>query len=120
LAFSGDLTRTAAGRLVNRVTEIAADEGFRINAAKTRIRSDADRQKLAGLVVNDHPAPSRADYDALRALLHNATHHGLDSQNHTGHADFHAHLLGRIAWVAQGRPHRAAKLAALLSRAAGS
>ena len=48
-----------------RVTEIVADEGFRLNPTKTRIRGAADRQDLAGLVVNAAPAVPREEYDAL-------------------------------------------------------
>jgi hypothetical protein len=119
LAFSGTLSQSTAVSLVDRVRAIAADEGFRINDAKTRIRGAADRQMLAGLVVNAAPAVPRREYDALRALLHNAVHTGLDEQNRDGHPDFAAHLAGRIAWVGHHHPSRAAKLRALLAQAVG-
>ena len=117
LAFSGRFSRSGAARFVERVNEVVADEGFRLNAAKTRIRGQGDRQALAGLVVNAAPAVPRQEYDALRALLHNATRTGLDEQNRDGHADFAAYLAGRIAWVGHRHPARAAKLNALLERA---
>ena len=117
LAFSGRFTKSGAVRFVERVSEIAADEGFRLNAAKTRIRGQGDRQLLAGLVVNSAPAVPRREYDALRALLHNAIHTGLDEQNHDGHADFASYLAGRIGWVGHRHPTRGAKLNALLERA---
>src|SRR4029434_6987444 len=84
---------------VERVSVIAADEGFRLNPAKTQIRTAAEQQALAGLVVNAAPAVARTEYDALRALLHNAARTGLDEQNREGHADFASYLAGRIAWV---------------------
>ena len=115
LAFSGDLTSHGAAALVASVTAIAADEGFRVNARKTRVRGQADRQHLAGLVVNERPAVPRDDYDALRALLHNAARTGLDEQNREGHADFAAYVRGRIAWIGHRHPARAAKLAAMLA-----
>jgi hypothetical protein len=99
---------------------VAADEGFRLNPAKTRIRGAADRQALAGLVVNAAPAVPREEYDALRALLHNAARTGLEEQNRDGHPDFRAQLVGRIAWVGHRHPARAAKLAGLLARVAGT
>jgi hypothetical protein len=43
LAFSGSVRPE---RLIDRVRLIAADEGFRLNEAKTRIRGAADRQLL--------------------------------------------------------------------------
>jgi RNA-directed DNA polymerase len=116
LAFSGSLR--GASTFVDRVGAIAADEGFRLNPAKTRIRGAADRQALAGLVVNAAPAVPREEYDALRALLHNAARTGLEEQNRDGHPDFRAYLAGRIAWVGHHHPTRAAKLAGLLERAA--
>lgn len=116
LAFSGPLPVDSARRLAEGVRAIAADEGFRINRAKTRIRGAADRQLLAGLVVNAAPAVPREEYDALRAILHNAILTGLDEQNRDGHPDFAAYLAGRIAWVGHHHPARAAKLQALLNQ----
>jgi hypothetical protein len=118
LAFSGSVRHPST--FVERVRLIAADEGFRLNPAKTRIRTAAERQALAGLVVNAAPAVARTEYDALRALLHNAARTGLDEQNREGHADFPAYLAGRIAWVGHRHPARAAKLAELLDRARGT
>ena len=117
LAFSGNVSPTAASRFVATVTEIAGDEGFLINASKTRVRGRGDRQALAGLVVNASPAVPREEYDALRALLHNASRTGLGEQNHDGHADFRGYLAGRIAWVGHRHPTRAAKLTALFDAA---
>jgi hypothetical protein len=113
LAFSGDLSPASTRTFVATVTDIAGDEGFRINARKTHIRGRGDRQALAGLVVNAAPAVPREEYDALRALLNNASRTGLAEQNHDGHADFRGYVAGRIAWVGHRHPTRAAKLAAL-------
>jgi retron-type reverse transcriptase len=117
LAFSGAFSPYGAARFIERVDEIVADEGFRLNRRKTRIRGTGDRQALAGLVVNHRPAVPRDEYDNLRALLHNAIFTGLDEQNRDGHADFTAHVAGRIAWVGHRHPGRAAKLQALFTRA---
>ncbi|HTJ38222.1 MAG TPA: reverse transcriptase family protein [Dactylosporangium sp.] len=110
LAFSGDLNLGAARRLIGLVERVAVAEGFRINPAKTRVRGRGDRQRLAGLVVNEGPAAPREEYDRLRAILHGAARDGLEAANRDGRADFAAHLAGRIAWVGRGRPARAAKL----------
>ncbi|WP_433081460.1 reverse transcriptase family protein [Dactylosporangium sp. CA-052675] len=107
LAFSGAFPPSS---LVDAVSQVVADEGFRVHPAKTRVRGRGDRQRLAGLVVNESPAAARDEYDRLRAILHAAARDGLDAANRDGHPDFAAHLAGRIAWVAAGRPARAAKL----------
>lgn len=109
LVFSGGVRLPAAG-LVTRVTAIAAEEGFRAHPDKTRIAAAHHRQRVTGLVVNDSPGAARTEYDALRALLHNCAATGPDAQNRAGHPAFRDHLLGRMAWVATGRPTRAARL----------
>ena len=110
LTLSGDrpLLRRA-GRIVDLVEAIAADEGFRVNDIKTRVRSRAQRQLVTGLVVNDRPNVPRAQYDRLRAVLHDAATNGPAAANRSAHPDFRAHLLGRIAWAAT-TPTRAEKL----------
>jgi RNA-directed DNA polymerase len=97
-------------RLIETVAEIAREEGFRLNEQKTRVMSRAGRQQVAGVVVNEHPNVRRASYDELKAILHNAAHHGPESQNRGSHPDFGAHLLGRIAWVEHLNPARGEKL----------
>ncbi len=111
ITFSGDraLLRRA-GRIVASVEAIAAEEGFRVNDDKTRVRSRAQRQLVTGLIVNSHPNVTRGDYDRLRAVLHDAATNGPVAANRSGHPDFRAHLLGRIAWVAAANPARAEKL----------
>lgn len=112
LVFSGPATLPARG-LAARVTHVAAEEGFRVRPDKTRVVPAHHRQRVTGLVVNADPAAARTEYDALRALLHNCARTGPDAQNRDGHPAFREHLLGRISWVATGRPARAAKLRAL-------
>ena len=98
-------SKTASGERMNAdralwmMLKVIASEGFTVHAGKVRIMRAHQRQTLAGLVVNDRPRVSRADYDSLRALLHNARRDGAASQNHAGHPDFRAHILGLIAWV---------------------
>jgi len=83
---------------------------------KTRVLPSHHRQRIAGLVLNDHPSAPRREYDALRALLHNCARTGPDAQNRAGHPTFRDHLLGRITWVATGSPDRAARLHGLFDR----
>lgn len=117
LAFSGATdTDTDTVALLRTVGRIVADEGFRVAPAKTRIRRSHQQQRLAGLVVNHHPAPPRAEYDQLRAILHNAAVTGPAAQNREQHPDFAAHLRGRIAWIAAHHRTRGRKLLELYHR----
>jgi hypothetical protein len=119
LAFSGRLDARRIQDLIGYVRRVAAEEGFAVHPGKTRIRHRGDQQRLAGLVVNSRPAVPRADYDRLRAILHDAAAHGLAAANRDGHPDFAAHLAGRVAWVSHRHPTRAAKLRVLLAAAIG-
>jgi RNA-directed DNA polymerase len=113
LVLSGDRTliRHAEG-IGATVATIAAGEGLRLNARKTAVMPAAGRQRVTGVVVNVRPNVARDEYDRLKAILHNAAVHGPESQNREHVADFRAHLLGRIAWVAALNPARGAKLRA--------
>jgi RNA-directed DNA polymerase len=91
------------------VAAIAREEGFRINERKTRLMSNAGRQRLCGVVVNVRPNLVRREYDLLRAVLHSAALRG-PAANRAGVPDFRAHLLGRIAWAEQLNPNRGARL----------
>jgi RNA-directed DNA polymerase len=111
IAFSGGrrLHTSAAG--VRRMVEaIVGDEGFRVNARKSQVMSRAGRQRICGIVVNDRPNTTRADYDRLRAMLHDAELHGAAAANRAGVPDLRAHLLGRISWVETLNPARGVAL----------
>jgi RNA-directed DNA polymerase len=115
LTFSGEAT-LGAGRMIDAAGRIVAAEGFRLQPAKTRVQRAGGRQTVTGIVVNARPNVRREEYDALRALLHNAARHGPASQNRAGHPDFRAHLAGRIAWVAAVNPGRGDRLRAAFDR----
>lgn len=108
LAFSGE--KIHADGFTRTVADIARDEGFVLSSAKSRIMGASGRQHLAGLVVNDRPRVARDEVDALRALLHDARHNGVDAANRAGVPDLRAHVAGRIAWVAASDAKRGERL----------
>ena len=55
------------------------------------------RQRVTGIVVNAHPNIARAEYDRLKAIIHQGDY---DS----------AEILGRVAWVEHLNPRKGAKL----------
>lgn len=114
LVFSGD--DVSMLQLTQLVDTAARDEGFRINHEKTRVMRQSTRQEVTGVVVNARTNVSRADYEALKALLHRCEKKGALSQAPGELADFRAELEGRVAWVAQLNPTRGAKLRAQLRR----
>jgi RNA-directed DNA polymerase len=117
LAFSGDddfARRTL--RFAALVGAAALEQGFEVNHRKTRVMRRGVQQRLGGLVVNASAAVPRSEFERLEATLFNCVRAGPASQNRDGHADFRAHLRGRIAWVAETHAARGARLAELFVR----
>ena len=112
LTFSGD--PHIAAILTRAVSEIAHEEGFRLNPAKTRTATQAQRQTVTGLTVNRHVNIPRADYDLLKATIH---HLARTKDPRRTDPAFLSRLLGQIAWVESVPPLRGAKLRTRLAAA---
>jgi len=111
LAFSGgSALARRSGAFMRGVQRIVEDEGHSINPTKTRLRRQGVRQTVTGVVVNERVNVSRAEYDRLKATLHNCNVHGPGGQNRRGVVDFRAHLLGRISWVSSLNPAKGQRL----------
>lgn len=119
LAFSGDANfDRGSERFAARAAAILLEEGFRVQHRKTRVMRQGVRQYLAGLVVNERVNTMRADYERLKATLHNCIQQGPESQNREGHAAFRQHLQGRVAFVASVHPERGKRLRGMLAQIA--
>jgi hypothetical protein len=115
--YADDLTFSGSGRLIGAaatlrraVADIAREEGFTVNADKTLVTTRAGAQRICGVVVNDHLNAPRAEYELLKAILHNIRVHGPASQNRGEVPNFREHLLGRVAWIDSLNPQRGDKL----------
>jgi hypothetical protein len=117
LAFSGDreLLRLAPF-LKGVIGAIAIDEGFEINHRKTRVQTQAQAQRLGGMVINQKPNLPREAFDRLKAILHNCVRWGPESQNREGVDDFKAHLGGRVAYAVWLNPKKGERLRRLWQR----
>jgi RNA-directed DNA polymerase len=117
LAFSGDhVFERGLSTFIPRVAAIAFEEGFQVRFRKTRVMRAGVRQHLAGVVINQRINVPRVEFDALRALLHNAVRLGAASQNRRQHPSFREHLIGRIAWFDATNPQRGARLRKLFEQ----
>ena len=113
LTFSGtEEFNGRVGYLLARVRHIAEDEGFAVNAKKTRVLRRNAAQRVTGLVVNDRPGVARKEVRRLRAILHHAHREGLERQNRENRPNFLSWLEGKIAYVAMVRPEVGARLRA--------
>jgi hypothetical protein len=76
-------------------------------------------QRLAGLVINEHPNVPRREFDRLKAMLHRAAQHGPAAVSGLREKrNPRAQLLGRIAWVEQASLSLGKKLRALFEQVA--
>ncbi|RPI90521.1 MAG: RNA-directed DNA polymerase [Planctomycetaceae bacterium] len=117
LTFSGGTRfQRSLAVFIPLARQIIRGERFSIHPLKFRVRRRGQRQTVTGVVVNDHLNVSRADFDRLKAILHNCARHGPASQNRSQLPDFAGHLRGRIAHVQMINPRRAAKLVALFGQ----
>jgi RNA-directed DNA polymerase len=115
--YADDITLSGSQRLLRNanqlrltITDIARQEGFAVNDRKSTLTTRAGSQRVCGVVVNQRTNMSRADYDTLKATIHNAVRHGPATQNRAAVPDFRVHLLGRIAWVEQLHPGHGERL----------
>lgn len=117
LAFSGGVELAKrANAFIRGARRIIEDEGHAVNPAKTRVRHQGVRQTVTGIVVNQRLNVSRAEYDRLKATIHNCVEHGPHTQNHRDIDDFRAHLLGRISWIESLNVRRGERLRAEFAR----
>ena len=110
LSFSGD--RHIIGTLLQAVPQIVRDEGFCLNAAKTRIMPYVTRQVVTGVIVNKHLNVNREFFDQLKAIIHAC---GKNGDMRLNDPSFRAPLLGKIGWVEAVNPKRGQKLRDLLA-----
>lgn len=111
LLFSGgDEFAGSIDRFKTAVAVIVIEEGFVVNHHKTRVMKRSVRQQAVGLVLNEKLNTRRDEFDRLKAILHRCVLRGPATVNSGKHADFRAHLIGRIRHIAQSSESRLVKL----------
>ena len=111
LAFSGgEAFESRVERFSTHVVAILLEEGFAVHHRKTRIMRQGVRQRLVGLVANQHANILRTDFDRLKATLTNCLRRGPESQNRDAHPSFRSHLDGRVGFVEMINPVKGKRL----------
>ncbi len=115
--YADDLTFSTAedgqpmvGYLLARLRHIVVEEGFALNAKKTRVQRRNQSQQVTGIVVNERPGVPRKTVRRLRAILHRARFEGLEAQNREGHPHFEDWLCGMLAYIEMVNPDQAEPL----------
>ena len=113
MTFSSDKPLYSVYKKVSKMLE---DMGFEVNEKKTHFISDASRQTVTGLTVNDKVAVPKQAKRKLRQEIYYAMKFGLrDALMHSGDESFFTdgkpdtdryqnHLIGRISYVLQVEP----------------
>ncbi|HWH84901.1 MAG TPA: reverse transcriptase family protein [Burkholderiaceae bacterium] len=112
----GTHLRDGMPRVEAWVGRIALEEGFALNHRKTRCLTGAQRQSVCSIVVNRHPNLPRAEFDRLKAILHQCVKRGPAAQNREGKPHWREYLQGRVAWAAQLNPAKTRRLKRLLDQ----
>ena len=110
LISGGDRFARYAKKFADSVAAIAIDEGFQVNFRKTQVLRHSQRQRIAGMTINEKINVPRLEFDRLKAILFNCRRFGPNSQNRTQHSHFRAHLRGRIEWMRMLNTKKAEKL----------
>jgi RNA-directed DNA polymerase len=116
LSFSGELDRNRAGKFCSVVERIVSEEGFVVNAGKTRWMGQGGRQAVTGVVVNRTLGLSRQERRRLRAMAHQLRRTKA-SELPDG---FRAKLQGKVAYLSMLNAEQGHTLRALIASSKGA
>ncbi len=77
LAILDTSTLPVSAKAGDELTKVITDNGFQINAAKTRLQNSHSRQEVTGLTTNEFPNVQRRYTNQLRSMLHAWEKYGL-------------------------------------------
>jgi RNA-directed DNA polymerase len=104
LTFSGpELAKAEKVRAL--ATKIIQEEGFQVNAPKTRVQRKGGRQTVTGVTVNQVLGLSRKERRKLRAMIHQEASQPADAKRS-------AHIQGKLAYLSMLNPKQAEALRA--------
>lgn len=124
LSHPEDVQNKDVDALVKLVIDHVHRAGYRINPDKLRIQRRWHRQKMLGMVVNQHPNIPRNVYRKYRAVVHNCLRQGF-TVNALRYGDAYAdtpgtfltHLQGKISYFHSVNAERATVLSDVLKQA---
>lgn len=99
------LSREERQRVIEDVSKIIRESGYRIHKKKTKISYGYHRKTLLGIVFNQKPNIAKETYATLRAIVHNCATRGFETQyEKAGQPTPEALVIwlrGKIGWVKQ-------------------
>jgi len=104
MTFSGDIN---VNSLIHYASNVVYENGFMLNASKTRVARSNARQEVTGIVVNQYMQAPRYIRKHLRQQVHYIKRFGLNSHlNHIGETrrNYAQHLLGMANYASYINP----------------
>lgn len=111
--YADDITISGENTIpkyIHIIFSIIHQEGFDVNADKTRVLSRGSRQKVTGLVVNDKVSIPKKERKRLEAIVHNIQKNGPLAENKEKDPFFKQKLTGKIEHVGNAHPDFANEL----------
>lgn len=109
--YADDLTfsskqkeRPPVGKLLWRVKQIIADEGFTLHPDKQHIMRHSQKQEVTGIVVNHSPTIDAKTLHRFRATLHQVEKNGPAGYHWNGNTDVLSALEGYARYVCMVNP----------------
>lgn len=102
--------------VIDFVTGVLTNHGFRVNKAKTKVMKKGTRQSrlyVCGAVVNEKVNLIKKERLRLRAIVHNASKNGVEaeaSKTSLTPNEFVMRIRGKLNWFAQLNPEGSASL----------
>lgn len=110
LVFSSAEPDPNVASLLRVVSRIVNDEGFRINAEKTRVMRSPNRHIITGLIVDDDVRLTRPMKRRIRAFLHQCERDGVDAVGERIGRSAQAVAGGYLAFVHMVEPEYAVRI----------
>lgn len=107
LVFSHSGPDDEIGSFLGLVSLIIANEGFEVNAEKTRVMRPHQRQAVTGVVVNEKPAVSRHDIRRFRAFLHHCETEGFQAVSERLGKNAQLYAAGYLSFLHMVNPDQA-------------
>jgi RNA-directed DNA polymerase len=109
----------AAREIINHVSQVVSEWGFKVNHRKTKVMRAYQRQYVCGVVVNQRVNLQKSERNKLRAIVYNIGRNGVTQEaSKTGDnpASFVSKLMGRLNWFSQLNPEAGARLISKLKQ----
>lgn len=114
VTISMDTYQPSIPQIIAEISEFITRFGFRINNRKTKVMGYYQRQWVCGVVVNQKTNMLKKERLALRAIVHNITVNGLETEaaknGDMTPGQFLSMIRGKVNWLKQLNPDLGGRL----------